>query len=165
MTTAAPKTKEQANIELVRDFIETFWNQQKLDCIETVLTADYVDHAYTPQTAEGLEQMAIVLNTAFPDQHSTISEIIAQGDKVMVRMVMRGTHLGAFRGTAPTGNRIEATIYREYVIRDGQIAEHWALFDTATLLRQIGAQLSFDNACKIRKASDRSLFGEDTFVF
>jgi steroid delta-isomerase-like uncharacterized protein len=151
MTTAAPNTKEQANIELVRDFIEAFWNQQKLDCIESVLTAYYIDHAYQPHTVDGLKQMAIVLNTAFPDQYSTINEIIAQGDKVMVRMIMRGTHLGEFRGTAPTGNRIEATIYREYVIRDGQIAEHWALFDTATLLRQIGAQLSFDNACKIKK--------------
>lgn len=151
MATAAPTTKEQANIELVRDFIEAFWNQRKFDCIETILTADYVDHAYTPQTAEGLKQMAIVLNTAFPDQYSTINEIITQGDKVIVRLVMRGTHLGAFRGTEPTGNLIEATIYREYVVRDGQISEHWALFDTATLLRQIGAQLSFDNACKIKK--------------
>jgi steroid delta-isomerase-like uncharacterized protein len=144
-------SQEQSNVELVTAFIEAFWNQQELHCTELFLTEDYIDHAYMPKSIEGLKQMAGLLNTAFPDQHSTIHEIVAQGDKIIVRMVMHGTHQGEFRGTAPTGNSIEAVVYREFAIRDGRIAEHWALFDTATLLRQIGAQLSFNNACTIKQ--------------
>ncbi|WP_177237582.1 ester cyclase [Paenibacillus sp. 1_12] len=56
---------------------------------------------------------------------------------------MLGTHLREFRGSGPTGHPIEAAVYREYFIKDKQIAEHWALFDTATLLMQIGAQFNF----------------------
>jgi steroid delta-isomerase-like uncharacterized protein len=151
LTTEQAQSNEQANVEIVTAFIESFWNQKELHCTEQLLSENYIDHAYTPGSLDGLKQMAGLLNTAFPDQHSTINEIVAQGDKVIVRMVMRGTHQGEFRGTSPTGNPIEAVVYREYVIRDGKIAEHWALFDTATLLRQIGAELNFDNACKIKR--------------
>ncbi|MFD0681559.1 MULTISPECIES: ester cyclase [unclassified Paenibacillus] len=143
--------KEQMNVETVRSFIERFWNKQELNCTKEFLTEDYRDHAYTPNSVEGLEQMGRILNSAFSGQQSMIQEIIAQGDKVMVRMVLRGEHSGTFRGTAPTGNSVEATVYREYRLVDGKIAEHWALFDTAALLQQIGAQLSIDNACKIKR--------------
>jgi len=139
---------EQTNTDTVRAFIESFWNGRDLDSLNRFLTPDYVDHAYVPHTADGLKGTAVDLSTALPDHRSAIEDMVAQGDKVVARMVMRGTHNGPFRGSPPTGNPVEVTMYRMYRLAGGKIAEHWGLLDTATLLRQIAAQLSPENACK-----------------
>ncbi len=147
MTMTATAT-EQANADIVRAFIESFWNGQDPDNLHRFLTPDYVDHAYVPHTADGLKKTAGELSAALPDHRSEIEDVIAQGDKVVVRMVLRGTHDGSFRGAPPTGNPVEVNVYRTYRLAEGKIAEHWALLDTATLLRQIAAQPSPENACK-----------------
>ncbi len=145
MTTTAT---EQANTDIVRAFIESFWNGRDSDSLHRFLTPDYVDHAYVPHTADGLKKTAGDLSTALPDHRSAIEDVVAQGDKVVARMVLRGTHDGPFRGAPPTGNPVAVNVYRMYRLAGGKIAEHWALLDTATLLRQIAAQPSPENACK-----------------
>ncbi|MFD2331193.1 ester cyclase [Cohnella sp. GCM10020058] len=137
---------------VARDFIERFWNEGDSACIAQYLTDDYLDHAYEPGNADGLLAMAERLRTAFPDQRSTVESVTAEGDRVVVRLRMKGTHLGTFRGKAATGLPIDAKLYREYRVANGRIAEHWALFDTATLLRQIGAELNEQPACRVNGA-------------
>jgi len=135
------------NVETVHDFIESFWNRQEADAIDRFLTNDYVDLAYSPKSVEGLRATGNALVTAFPDARSTIESVIAEGDRVVVRLTLRGTHQGPFRGTEATGNPVEVTGYREYRLVDGKIAEHHGLLDTATLLRQIEAGPPPENAC------------------
>jgi steroid delta-isomerase-like uncharacterized protein len=142
--------QSQSNIVTVRSFIESFWNQNETDRAKDFLAPDYKDFAYMPQNVEGLCETSRQLNIAFPDQHSSIDNIIADGNQVIVRMVLRGTHEGPFRGHPATGHPIEVTVYREYQLVDGKISEHRALFDTATLYRQIGAELTAENACKLK---------------
>ncbi|SFB55475.1 conserved hypothetical protein, steroid delta-isomerase-related [Cohnella sp. OV330] len=144
-----------APAEVALDFIERFWNAGDCSCISQCLTDDYLDHAYEPGNAEGLLAMAERLRTAFPDQRSTVESVTSEGDRVVVRLRMTGTHLGTFRGKAATGQPIDAKLYREYRISHGRIAEHWALFDTAALLRQIGAELSEQPACRVNGAPVR----------
>ncbi|MGI8857685.1 MAG: ester cyclase [Thermomicrobiales bacterium] len=139
---------DHANAAIVRAFVEVFWNERDIDRADEFLSPDYIDHAYTPHTASGLKRTAGELAAAFPDHRTTIEDVVAQEDRVMTRMVLRGTHGGPFRGAVPTGNPIEVAVYRTYRLADGKIAEHWALLDTATLLRQIGAQPSPETACK-----------------
>ncbi|MFD0671132.1 ester cyclase [Cohnella sp. GCM10027633] len=128
----------EANKTLARQFIQGFWNEGESECAERLLAADYTDHAYQPGNKDGLLQMAGVLNAAFPDQSSTEESIVAFEDRVIVRLRMRGTHLGPFRGKEATNRPIDVQLYREFRIVDGRISEHWALFDTLALLRQIG---------------------------
>ncbi|MFC3803045.1 ester cyclase [Cohnella sp. GCM10012308] len=137
---------------IARDFIERFWNEGDSACVAQYLTDDYLDHAYEPDNADGLLAMAERLRTAFPDQRSTVESVTAEADRVVVRLRMKGTHLGTFRGKAATGLPIDAKLYREYRVANGRIAEHWALFDTAALLRQIGAELSEQPACRVNGA-------------
>lgn len=139
----------EQNIDLVRTFIQKFWNEGNLNCTEQYLTEDYVDHAYVPNNVDGLVNTASILHTAFPDQVSTVESIVAQDDRVVVRLRMTGTHEGVFRGTEASHQRIDVNLYREYRLEKGRIAEHWALFDTASLLRQIGAELHQQPVCKI----------------
>nr|WP_271752723.1 ester cyclase [Cohnella sp. JJ-181] len=100
--------------------------------------------------------MAERLRAAFPDQRSAVESVTAERDRVVVRLRMTGTHLGSFRGQAATGLPIDAKLYREYRVADGRIAEHWALFDTASLLRQIGAELNEQPACRVDRTEGRA---------
>ncbi len=132
---------------VVETFIERFWNGHDETAAAELLTADYVDHAYQPQTVAGLRRTLAELTAAFPDHHCTVEALVAAADTVIARLTLRATHRGAFRGTPATGQRVEVTVYRTFRLEHGRIAEHWALLDTAGLLRQIGAAPAPANAC------------------
>lgn len=129
------KTIEQTNVETVNQFIEAFWNQSELDSVDRFLTDDYQELSY--QSKEGLKKFAATILEAFPDKRYTVEEIIGQGDKVLVRMTVKGTHQGMFFGTAPTGNTIDVTLYRQYRVVDGKIAEHRGWIDMVSMWNQI----------------------------
>ncbi|SHE87468.1 conserved hypothetical protein, steroid delta-isomerase-related [Seinonella peptonophila] len=129
------KTIEQMNIDMIHQFIETFWNQSDFDCVDQFVTDDYQELAY--QSKEGLKQFAATILTAFPDKHYTVEEIIGQGNIVLVRMTVKGTHRGMFFGTPPTGQTIDVTLYRRYRLEDGKIAEHRGWIDMVTMWKQI----------------------------
>ncbi|HZH03922.1 MAG TPA: ester cyclase [Myxococcaceae bacterium] len=129
----------EGNANLVRSFIDRVWNELRPDAAAAFLAADYRDHAYLPGDRLGLENAIGELGRALPDARSSIEDLIASGDRVAVRIVLRGTHLGEFRNHPASGVAVEVKVTRWYRLADGKIAEHWALFDTASFLRQIGS--------------------------
>lgn len=74
-----------------------------------------------------------------PDLNFTVEDMVAEGDKVVVRQTMRGTHTGEFMGVAPTGKKFSQMLTCIFRITDGKIAEIWWLADTFGLLQQLGA--------------------------
>jgi len=129
------KSVEQQNIETVTAFIKDFWNESDFDCIDRFLSEDYQELAYGSR--EGLKQFAGKILEAFPDKRYTVEDIIAQGEKVLVRMTVRGTHEGVFFGTPPTGHSIDVTLYRQYRLAEGKITEHRGWIDMVTMWSQI----------------------------
>ena len=76
---------------------------------------------------------------AYPDLHITIEDLIAEGDKVVARNTVAGTHRGEHMGIPPTGKSVT---YNEIIIArfaDGRIAETWAVVDVLSQMRQLGA--------------------------
>ena len=136
-----------ANTALVRSFIEHIWNHRQIDHLHDYLSEDYIDHAYQPSNAAGLTHMLAQLAQAFPDARQTIDALTAQDDTVVCRITLTATHLGEFRNITATGKAVRVSVYRSYRVTDGKIGEHWALLDTAHLLRQLGATVSEQNAC------------------
>jgi steroid delta-isomerase-like uncharacterized protein len=79
-----------------------------------------------------------VLLRAFPDVHVAIEDMIAEGDKVVARNTVTGTHQGQYRGVPATGKPVT---YDEIFIgrfADGRIAEIWGVVDVYAQLRQLG---------------------------
>ena len=77
---------------------------------------------------------------AFPDLTCTIEEQVAEGEKVVSRWTLRGTHRGEFFGVAGTGNRVEFTgIQIDSFDESGKIVEERAQFDLLGAMRQVGA--------------------------
>ena len=87
---------------------------------------------------EGVERLADFLLPAIPDMRIDLDDVVAEGDKVVVRLTLRGTHRGDLAGIAPTGRTIEVGVMDLFHLRGGKMSEHWALFDNLGMLRQLG---------------------------
>jgi predicted ester cyclase len=76
---------------------------------------------------------------AFPDVHMEEVELIGEGETIVGRFTCSATHLGEWRGKAPTGRRFE-DVDEVYFFRfDGErISDFWGIEDTASRLRQLG---------------------------
>ena len=87
---------------------------------------------------QGVERLADFLLPAIPDLRIDLDDVVAEGDKVVVRLTLRGTHRGDLAGIAPTGRAIEVGVMDLFHLRGGKMSEHWALFDNLGMLRQLG---------------------------
>ena len=74
----------------------------------------------------------------FPDFRFTIEEMIAEGDKVVVRWTTRGTHQGIFRGIPPTGKQVTITGVEIHRVVGGKIVEGWRKWDRIDVMQQLG---------------------------
>jgi steroid delta-isomerase-like uncharacterized protein len=75
---------------------------------------------------------------AFPDMNTTVNDIVAEGDKVVVRYTIRGTHTGDMMGVPPTGKSGEIAGITMLRLEDGKIVEEFSLADMMTLYQQLG---------------------------
>jgi len=128
----------EENKAIVRRFIEAY-NNRNLDLFDDLVAPDYVDH--TNKFIQGLESLKQVFRlgfNAFPDWHETIEDIIAEGDKVWVRLTYTATHTGEFRGLAPTGKKITIMGLMIYRIVNGKLVEAWDLSDYLAMFKQLG---------------------------
>lgn len=107
-----------------------------------VLVPDVVDHYSLPGLPPGREGWNMnrkILRTAFPDAHWHEDAIVAEGDLVVGRYTLRGTHQGEFLGIPATGNSIMVSNIHIMRIADGKIVEHWGHGDDMGMMRQLGA--------------------------
>ena len=99
---------------------------------------DYVGHLGGSEMGRAeLERLEREFLKAFPDTHHTIEDLLAEKDRVVLRVTSRGTHRGEFEGVAPTERQVEFTALVIYRIQDGKIAESWGEVDFLRLMRQL----------------------------
>jgi steroid delta-isomerase-like uncharacterized protein len=133
----------EANKAIFRRYVQEVGNEGKLDLVDEIFDR-YVSHQPDGRTLErGPEDVKRFMGEfrqAFPDFHSTIEDQIAEGDKVVTRWTMHGTHQSEFRGIAPTGEQITVTGIGIFRFSDeGKVVESWDNFDQLGMLRQLGA--------------------------
>jgi steroid delta-isomerase-like uncharacterized protein len=130
------------NKALARRIIEEVWNQQNLSIAEQLIASNYMGHdPATPDTISGIAGFKNFFNTyksAFPDQHFTIEDLIAEGDRVVTRWSVEGTHAGSLSGIPPTGKKVRVTGTTIARIENGKIAEDHIHWDALGLMRQLG---------------------------
>ena len=125
------------NKALIRRLFEAF-NQQNPALLDELIAPDYVDH---PRQEQGLDRYKHLLTTfhrSFPDSHETIKDIVAEGEKVWVRVKGTATHAGEYRGVAPTGKTVTWEAVSIWRIVDGKIVEMWGVADELDFLKQLG---------------------------
>ena len=129
----------ELNKEVAREVIERIFVQGEDAAIDTLIAADFQPHTFGPMPAgrDGLREGMRRAHAGVSDPEFTIHELIAEGDKVAARLTTSARHTGTFMGIAPTGRRYQIDEIHIFGIRNGQVAEHWHVFDKGDLLRQL----------------------------
>jgi steroid delta-isomerase-like uncharacterized protein len=118
-------------------------NAGDVDGFGDMLADGFVDHEELPglaPTKEGVKTFFRMYLAAFPDLQMEAQDVLPSGDKVVARVKTTGTHRGEFMGMPATGKAIDVQLID--IIRfgdDGLAYEHWGVFDTMTMMQQLGA--------------------------
>ena len=131
----------EENKAVLRRYVEAL-NKQDLAGAFEFLAPDFVWHGtsvFPDMDLAGVKQLYTALFTAFPDAHSVLEDLIAEGDKVVARFSMRGTHQGDFMGIPPTGKQVSWTAIEIERIEDDRFVEGWTNSDDLGLMQQLGA--------------------------
>jgi len=133
------------NEELVRAACKALWSDHDLDKADDYYAADFVAHypsvGMPPVVPgpEGVKELARSILGSFPDYHETVEDLVVDGDRVAVRLTLRGTNTGPLPDGSITGKPIEFTDMTIVRIADGKIVELWGLSDHLTMMVQLGA--------------------------
>ncbi len=135
----------EENKAVVRRAYEEAWNNRNVDVLDELLPTDYLMHT-RPTVNNGREVIKDGIrgyHVAFPDLHVTIEDLLAEGDKVVMRGTWEGTHLGVwntqlFGAVQPTGVRAKWGGTHLFRVAGGRIMESYYSTDFLSLFRQLG---------------------------
>jgi len=133
-------TREEQNKALMYQLADRI-NAKDLESALTLFNPNYVEHSAAPGMPTGVEAVRAyfsMLFAGFPDVHATILDLIAEGDKVVLRASSEGTHTGSFMGIPPTGEHAKWSFIDISRLADGKIIEHWNETDQMSLMQQLG---------------------------
>ena len=115
-------------------------NAGDVEAIGDLVTVDYDEHDPLPGQGTGrdgaVDRFSMLVAGLAP--RFTVEDVIAEGDKVVVRWTNSGTHTGEFLGIPPTGRAFTIGGIDVYRVADGRLCEHWHQLDQLSMLGQLG---------------------------
>lgn len=140
--TSPPADPVAANKELVKRYISEVLSANKMDKLDEMLAADFVDN--TPGLATGDAGPAVIrkaqerIRTVFPTVEYVIDDLIGEGDRVVARYTVKAATKEEPGAPAQKVRITGVTIFR---ISGGKIQETWIINDQVELYRQLGFTL------------------------
>jgi steroid delta-isomerase-like uncharacterized protein len=131
----------EENKMAARNFMEQGFNQRNPAALESYFSPTLTDHALRPMLPPGLEGRKMFYGAfvaAFPDIHLQITELVAEGDKLVTSWTAHGTHQGELMGIPATGKSVTVSGIAIDRFENGQSVEHWEVFDQMGLMQQLG---------------------------
>ena len=132
----------EQNKALVRQMVEEIFNRGNMSRADEYLAPDFVEREELPpgipRDREGVKQLTAMMRSAFPDFKATIDDIVAEGDKVVIRQTWSGTQKGEFMGVPPTGKSVSFGVIDIIRVAGGKAVEHWGQMDSMGMMQQLG---------------------------
>ena len=151
---------EEENKAIFRRYLEEAWNQSNLEVVDEIFDR-YISHqpdgSVLERGPQDVKRFVDEFRSAFPDLRISSKEQIAEGDKVVSRGTIRGTHLREFRGMAPTGEQMEIpgmAVFR--FSPEGKVVESWDSYDQLSLMRQ-----SIEQELRVARSIQQALLPKD----
>lgn len=131
--------REDKYKSIVTNFVQA-WNSGNMYAAFSAWAPDIVHHSrLSSNKIEGIEMSFDLFMRAFPNIHIEITDMIAEGNKVVSFFEVSGAHLGEFMGRPATGRQVTWTSVDISVFNeDDKVCEHWGLFDELSIFAQIG---------------------------
>ena len=128
------------NKALVRRFIREIFEQGRLEAVEELCADDFIGHTWGNADKEGLRAAMGRVAKALADAHFRIDDMIAEDDRVAVRVTASARQVGEFMGLPASGRSYEIGEIHIFRVRDGKVAEHWHEYNPAALMKQLGGE-------------------------
>jgi steroid delta-isomerase-like uncharacterized protein len=136
----------EENKAIRRRYYEEAWSTKDPSVLDRYISPSVVDHGTREAPVEGwdssidgVKQRHAALYAAFPDAALAIEDMLADGDRVVTRFTVTGTHQGEFMGVPATGKQVSFGGIDSARMEDGMLMEHWLAVDMMGLLQQLGA--------------------------
>jgi steroid delta-isomerase-like uncharacterized protein len=126
--------------QVARGIFEELFNKGKLDFVDKNYDPSFQGHETLLEDygRDQLKKHVQMYRSAFPDLSLNINEVVAAGEKVLLRWRAKGTHRGSFLGKAPTGTTMDVQGISVLTFRNGKIIEEWTQWDALGLLQGLG---------------------------
>jgi steroid delta-isomerase-like uncharacterized protein len=137
----ARETSNKATVRRFDDVVSTGDAEVISKTIDELVEPDVLIHMPLPIQATGaqaLKQVWAMLLRGLPDLHVAVEDVIAEGDKVVSRNTVTGTHQGEYRGLPPTGKSVTYNEIFIFRFAGGRIAEIWGVVDVFSQMKQLG---------------------------
>lgn len=130
----------EQNKVVARRFVEEVFGGSA-GAVDEIVAEDFVPHSWgsMPPGREALKAAQARASAGLSDASMEIADMIAEGDRVAIRLTSRGTHTGMFMGLPATGKTYAVTEIHIVRIRGGQVVEHWREMNVMALMQQLGA--------------------------
>lgn len=130
----------ESNKAVVRRYYDEALNAGRVDVLDELAVEDYQENDPLPGQGDGRpglkQRVQIFIEGLAPN--FTIDDVVAEGDRVVVRWTNNGTHVGSFLGIPPTGRSFRIAGIDIHRMENGRLAEHWHVVDQLTMLQQLG---------------------------
>ena len=133
----------ESNKRVVRRFVDEVFVEGRAEAVDELLAPDFIGHTWGPQPADRAFLKAAIarVNAALSDVSMTVEDMVAEDDRVAVRLMSRARQTGELMGMPPTGRSYEIEEMHLFRLADGRIAEHWHVADLASMRRQLGVDV------------------------
>lgn len=130
------------NKKVVHRLIDEVFTQGRLSIIDEIFADDVLMHDATASKpkrgTQNYRQVVMAFREAFPDAKYYIDDLVAENDRVAARWRLEGHHEGMFMGKSPSGNEIKVSGIIIFRFEERKIVEYWGVFNTLSLMKQIG---------------------------
>ena len=132
----------EQNKVLVRRFIDEVFVKGNPDAVDKLVTHDFTPHSWgnVPPGADALKDAIRRVHAGLADVSFKIEDLIAEEDRVAVRVTAHGRHTGEFIGLAPSGREYTISETHIFHLRDGRVSDHWRDADMLGMMSQLGAK-------------------------
>jgi steroid delta-isomerase-like uncharacterized protein len=138
-TTVSMSAEE--NKAIMRRFWDV-WEEGNIELLDELLAPEYINHTLAapdlPPGPEGVKAVVSMFRSAMSDLKVVIEDMVAEGEKVVTRYALEGTHKGELFGVAPTGRGLSIKSMTVERVVEGKIIEHWRVTDEMGMMRQLG---------------------------
>jgi predicted ester cyclase len=126
-----------ANKELVRRFYKEVYGAWNMALVDDLVSPRFISHDWPeggPTGPQAFRDYYSALRSAVPDARYVVDDLIAEGDRVVVRWRMLGTQERAFGDIPPAGRPITLKGIAVYRLEGGKLVERWVVSDVYGLL-------------------------------
>lgn len=136
----------EENKTVIRRYFDEVWIEEKIEILGELVAENALGHDATSAEPvvgfENVKQVVSLFHKVFPDIQILLHDLIAEGDKVVARWGLRGTHSHLFMGVPASGKTVNVNGIIIFRLEHKKISEYWGSFDTLGLMKQIGVTIT-----------------------